>query len=639
MRARRFAGISGLAWGLALSLFCNGCGTAGSSSFSTRAPVRNAQYEYDLCLGAERVWFNPAKAADLQRLARAAATKALAEKKQAKVSRLRSSERKYRRGLEQVQRLAQATLECSDPRERMALTASLLETVAAVNNSQRPPVPPKVDFFEMPVALFSDLHRPVGHGETPAANLPPTIQLDLSRLDPLPSTFWKCPADISAQDLYSGFGRAHRLELEDKLCDYSGPKDSFGMNPGFEVNCEGTEIKLKFAELFSEPLTTRIFAAVGFHADPTDQARAVRVRYDRRIFQQFHSRQALTTRFTALEFIPFYTMNLQKHYDPFQFIACAILRDGHRWTGRELKANLFRDSVRRHPEDDPANFRPEIESRIDCVITVPANIQPKDPLIKTIGSWDYGQLDHPDRRELRGAGLLAAWLGFFDTRFDNNHLRTVQRGDRVELVHYFSDLGGGLGETAGLLFSHGERPNAFPWTFTRPPIAQGPGHLARPLRLFGYKPIAPNPAFAAMTIDDARWMARLICQITEPQIVQALVASGCDSATVRLYTEKLLSRRDRMVIDLGLTNEIQLARPGGVNRNFSYDPVTDGPVVIEVAGGGKIEAPVGKHRIVEGKLVASPRVNEAGSGPGVAGSRRSISAVKNPADAEDFDFH
>src|SRR5262249_23304140 len=160
--------------------------------------------------------------------------------------------------------------------------------------------------------------------------------------------------------------------------------------------------------------------------------------------------------------------------------------------------------------------------------------------------WDFAQLDHPDRRELRGAGLLAAWLGWFDTRFDNTRLRIVHRGGEVELEHYFSDLGGALGQTAGLLYSRGELPNAFPWTFTRAPLWQGPHHLAIPLRIVGYRPVAATSSFAAMTLDDARWMARLIGQITEPQIVQALVASGYDSAATRLYTEKLISRRDRM---------------------------------------------------------------------------------------------
>jgi hypothetical protein len=212
-------------------------------------------------------------------------------------------------------------------------------------------------------------------------------------------------------------------------------------------------------------------------------------------------------------------------------------------------------------------------------------------------------LDHAGRRELRGVGILAAWLGFFDTRYDNLRVRLVKTDGDEQIVHYFSDLGGGMGQTKGLLFMHGERPNEFPWTFTKPGLWQGPGRMARPLRIEGYKPIVPTESFAAMTIDDARWMARLIGQLSERQIVQALVASGYDSAEVRLYTEKLINRRDRMVADLGLAKEIPLLRPEGVNRKFSYDPSVDGLVSANLPNGQQVTAPAGKSKVVQGKLV------------------------------------
>jgi hypothetical protein len=485
----------------------------------------------------------------------------------------------------------------------------LLETVAALNNDQRPPIPATIDVLETPWVSIRQMHRPVGRGHTPATNLAPGPQSDLSRLDPLPSTWWHRPSNIPDADLYHGFGRTNRLHLENTVCEYSAPKRSFGLNPGFEVDADGLSIKLKFAEVSSEPFVTRIFDALGFHADSTDYAPSVKIRYDRRIFQEFHSRRPFHTRFTSLAFIPLYTLELQKRYDPFAYIAWAVRRDGTRWSGQELKARLFHERQRPPPEDAVAEFKPEVESGIDYLITVPANVQARDPDVQSIGRWDFGQLDHASRRELRGAGLLAAWLGWFDTRFDNTRLRTIKHQGRTELVHYISDLGSGLGETSGLLYSRGEMPNAFPWTFTRPPLWQGQHRLAIPLRLEGYKPIAPTKAFAEMTIDDARWMARLIGQLTERQLVQALVASGYGSAEVRLYTEKLVSRRDRMVLDLGLAHEIPPLRPGGVDRTFSYDPFVDGlvTVAVPVGVGSEVQAPAGGERIVRGRLVISDR--------------------------------
>jgi hypothetical protein len=236
---------------------------------------------------------------------------------------------------------------------------------------------------------------------------------------------------------------------------------------------------------------------------------------------------------------------LQRSKDPFAYVAAAVLRDGRHWSGPELKRRLMTGT----------NFLPAVEAQIDYVVTTPANVQVKDPLVKSIGPWDYGQLDHANRREVRGAGLLAAWLGFYDTRFDNTKLRVVGPKKHPRLEHYFSDLGGGLGRTKGLLSWHGENVNAFPWTFTAPPLDLGKGRLARPLRIVGYTPDVRTPAFAAMTIDDARWMARLIGQLRSDQIIQALTASGYDPATIHLYTQKLISRRNKMIADLGLAGE------------------------------------------------------------------------------------
>src|SRR5262249_27321344 len=109
----------------------------------------------------------------------------------------------------------------------------------------------------------------------------------------------------------------------------------------------------------------------------------------------------------------------------------------------------------------------------------------------------------------------------------------------------------------------------------------------------------------AMTVDDARWMARMIGSFTEEQIVQALVASGFNSAEVRLFTEKLISRRDRMIVDLELADEIPLLRPRGVSQNFSYDPATERLVEVRLASGKIAHAPAGGQIIVNGRIISA----------------------------------
>ena len=58
--------------------------------------------------------------------------------------------------------------------------------------------------------------------------------------------------------------------------------------------------------------------------------------------------------------------------------------------GQELREHLFHDPLRPHPEDAPANFRPEVESQILYLVTVPANVQVREARVKSIGPWDLG---------------------------------------------------------------------------------------------------------------------------------------------------------------------------------------------------------------------------------------------------------
>jgi hypothetical protein len=260
----------------------------GAIGVASAAPT--TKFELRLELG--QCSFDPSSDLDLNRLE--LAVEALLQKsalapKDSKASSHAHPERSHR-GLQELQRLIGAVRASSSEPQRSECVALLLETVAALNNDQRPPIPAKVDFLEMPWLFLRQTHRPVGTGRTPATNLAPGPYPDLSCLDPLPSTFWHRPSGISAIDVYHGFGRTSWLHLENVVCDYSAPKKSLGLNPGFDVSAEGVSIKVKFAEVSSEAFLTRIFDALGYHADPTDYAREVRVRYDRRLLQEFYSR-------------------------------------------------------------------------------------------------------------------------------------------------------------------------------------------------------------------------------------------------------------------------------------------------------------------------------------------------------------
>jgi len=506
------------------------------------------------------------------------------------------------RAFSAIGQLAQKALRADDAAIRSASVADILEIQAGLRASVKPAVPEKLGVFTSWIFFFNNRSGTIGRGDVPAANITaPGSGSDGGRSEPRPSTFWTRPAAISQQDLYSGFGRGQFPRLENSLCNYDAPKTSSGTHAGFDVECHGERFKIKFGDLNSEPFTARIFYALGYHVDPTDYAPKIEVRYDRRMLREFHLRKPLDMQVTPLG-IHVSTIRLQQHFDPFAFITTAVFKDGRKIPGQALKQMLFINPNLPHPEDSPGNFRNEVEAELDYVVMAAANVQPRDGPTQSIGSWEFGGLGHENLRELRGAGLLAGWLAWFDSRADNTKLRVARDVTDVELLHFISDLGGGMGAGKGFFSPRGEDPNDLTWTFTTPEIVRGPGRMTTPFRIDHFKPTVPTPAFAEMTADDARWMTRLIGQLTENQLRAALIASGYDNAESRLYLEKLIGRRDQMICDLRLENEIPLLRPTTLNRDFSYDPSVDGPFEAFV-NGTKVTARKTSAIIVHGKII------------------------------------
>lgn len=488
-------------------------------------------------------------------------------------------------------------------------TCEALVEIAEISDSlelgAKPPLRRRIDLFEVPFYYYDLMHNPVAVGDGPAANLAsnPSASADPSLVDPDPSTFWSRPADIASRDLYEAFGPILRLGSEP--CAYDEPKTSYGTTPGFTMKCGDRGIKVKFgfkesSKRDTEVAVTRLYGALGYHVEPSDYAPEIRIRYDRRILLEFNSRKDLSITITAIGFIPVGRIKIQRVEDPFHYIRSAVMKDGTILSAEDLARRLIRrDILERSPRaarkvprgTHSSHYRDEaiaFERELDALVMVEGNIQLRDTGGRNIGPWDWNRLDHSRRRELRGAALLSAWTNYFDVRWDNNRLKFVDGEDGTALRHFISDLGGSLGRAENFKVDSQGLVNDFPWTFTEGPVVDSKGHEKRPFRIVQYQPYFETETFRAMTVDDARWMARLIAQLTENQLVQALIATGYTSAEVRLYAEKLISRRDKMIEDLGLTGEIPLLRPNGIVRTLDYDPRKDGPLLARGAGGAEL---------------------------------------------------
>lgn len=475
--------------------------------------------------------------------------------------------KKERRGLAAIdQRLRRILVaaESMDSTNSRRFMREIAELAAAVRNNRRNPIPSAgaSSLF----TVIDQLRNTVGGGGSPASNADCFGDCE-TECSPRDSTFWKQPDSIPDQDLYNGFGRTEIPKWTGLVWEYDKPKTSRGANPGFEIRSGPHKAKIKFAETHSEPFTTRVFHALGYNVDVTDYVPFIRLKYSRRIFLEYNLRQKLDLNIRFFGLFTMASVNMQSIWDPFHLVDGAELRDGSIVDGAEFRRQLVGDSE----VLTSSSFNRAFEERIHCLITRPVNFQIDQHEVKSVGPWAFDELGHQHLREVRGVALLAAWMGWFDTRFDNTRLRLLD--DQIK--HYWSDLGGGLGRADAAFNWRVESVNEFPWTFTEAAIVRGKGRMTTPFRVVNFHTVLDNEAFKAMTIQDATWMAGMIAQLSRRQIEDALVAAGHDAAETMLYAEKLIHRRNKMVRDLGLEGKFGLLRSKFAATNFDYDPVGD----------------------------------------------------------------
>lgn len=161
-------------------------------------------------------------------------------------------------------------------------------------------------------------------------------------------------------------------------------------------------------------------------------------------------------------------------------------------------------------------------------------------------------INHEDRRDLRGARLMAAWLGHFDSR-EQNTMSTwmVPEGADPDsspgtVRHWIIDIGDAFGSEWDWLGISKRLNHAYYFDFgyaaedfvtlgvqTRPwdrAARSKQGDIFGFFSSVDFVPEAwrggyPNPAFNRMTERDAAWAARIIARFT-PDMIEATVRKG-----------------------------------------------------------------------------------------------------------------
>ncbi len=175
-------------------------------------------------------------------------------------------------------------------------------------------------------------------------------------------------------------------------------------------------------------------------------------------------------------------------------------------------------------------------------------------------------IPHEDRRELRGARLVAAWLAHFDTR-EQNTMDVFMPADPKHpkgpgyVRHYIIDLGDSFGSvwsddriSRRLNKAYLLDMSYMAEDFVTLGTIERPWERGQNNGLFGFfsaldfdpelwRGEYPNPAFGRMTEADGAWMARLLARFEEG-LVRAVTAVGkYEPAGEQYLAETLILRR------------------------------------------------------------------------------------------------
>jgi hypothetical protein len=198
---------------------------------------------------------------------------------------------------------------------------------------------------------------------------------------------------------------------------------------------------------------------------------------------------------------------------------------------------------------------------------------------KPMGPWRYHDtrdddrndiVPHEDRRELRGARLLAAWTNHWDSREQNTLSMWIEtRPGEGYIRHHLLDFGDCFGSFAGATTTIIKRRGQVHWfepsqvlaDFVTLGLIQHSWDKAKlgptgaflgyyDVELFNpesWSPTYPNPAFGRMTERDAAWMARIIAQFEEDDLRAAVSAAQLDQRITDEWVRVLMGRRQKIL--------------------------------------------------------------------------------------------
>jgi hypothetical protein len=378
--------------------------------------------------------------------------------------------------------------------------------------------------------------------------------VDLSTLDPpKASAFWRAKHDIASVDVIENylaggdpvheglpavfppfegaeleFRRAHKTQTKPKLDAFWSDADCRAKRKSKQRKCR-RKYKLKFGmETHADPVANALLAALGFNVDVSAHLRTLRIDLGDTSFQELQAEWAgYFDRQRLHVLIPLDT----------------VLLEGDAGRGRDERGEyvVFREAV----------------------------AEPRYGEIVRLGFFSFSRGMAAVMREARSLHLFGVWIGNADTKDEENNKVSLRRDENGTWQMYLSQQD--VGHAMGMVLP--ERPNAFPWDVVEDSAFSRFLRRIRGRTELNYVNLQDSGLEETTTWADAKWMVRLIAQLTREQIEDAMSLGHWPGGIGPLYVEKLINRRNQLVEVFGLQDEFA---PLPVDRHIT---TADGSVV------------------------------------------------------------
>ncbi|HXG93282.1 MAG TPA: hypothetical protein VNN73_13105 [Blastocatellia bacterium] len=192
-------------------------------------------------------------------------------------------------------------------------------------------------------------------------------------------------------------------------------------------------------------------------------------------------------------------------------------------------------------------------------VVVGARFEPRRKNVVRGPTWDWNKNPFAGTRELNGLKALMILLNNYDARKNNNRILIMRNGNRMEARYVVADLGATLGKADGFGgnrsknnledflstdFVRGVKKGVVEFDYDTRPTGLGVVSILYPPYYFGE--VKKEKDMRGIPVAHARWIGRLLAQLTDSQLRDAFRAARYDEETADGYVRALRQRINQL---------------------------------------------------------------------------------------------